>query len=67
MARVVKLTITHDLDTNQIRLDGPLDNEMYCYGLLKKAEVAVTERAAANLKKGGSSIVVPSLLTPDGF
>lgn len=56
----IELTITHDTDTGQIELNGPLDNELYVYGLLKKAEQATHDHN----RKPKSPIVMPKMGIP---
>jgi hypothetical protein len=55
MAHIV-MTIVHDPETGQIELKGPIDNELYVYGLLEKARQAVK---TYNDNKPKSSLVVP--------
>lgn len=50
----IKLTITFNQQTNQIRLDGPLQDKLFCYGLLRAAEYVIHDQQP-------SPIVVPNL------
>lgn len=44
-------------DDNNVTINGPLENKILCYGLLKMAEILVTNY---EVKKVISSIMVPS-------
>lgn len=41
---IIKLSITFDPDSKQIRLEGPLDDTMFVLGLLEMAKLTITER-----------------------
>lgn len=50
----IKLTITWSQESNQIRVEGPIQDKMLCYGMLKSAEHIVHDHQQ-------SPIVVPTL------
>jgi hypothetical protein len=52
---LIQLIIEHDTESGQIQVSGPIDNELYCYGLLEKARQAVV----ANQVKSKSGLVAP--------
>lgn len=47
----VRLTIELDTSTGMLHVDGPIDNQMLCYGLLEMAKDAVRNHAVQNQRR----------------
>ncbi len=47
----LKLTITLDTATGQLRVDGPIQDLAGCYGMLELAKDAIRERARAGAQR----------------
>jgi len=58
----IVLTLDFDPATQQIMVNGPIQNRMLCYGLLKMAEKAIDECHLQQQRKG---IQRPDGMNPD--
>lgn len=46
-----RLIISHDTDTGQINVEGPVEQPLLCYGMLECAKEAISEAAADRRRK----------------
>jgi hypothetical protein len=59
-SNVVKLEILYDQSTGAVTVNGPVDNGIFCYGLLECARQTIQNHIAA--KVSGSRIVPANVL-----
>lgn len=58
---MIQLVIQWDPNTGEINVNGPVDQEILCLGLLEKAKQAVMAHAQ---KKAEGARIVPALVVP---
>lgn len=62
----IEMKVTLDPSTGIVTVNGPIENEMLCYGMLTKAEFAIREHHQALAKKANGLVAVHGQLTPIG-
>jgi hypothetical protein len=55
----ITLTIIFDQATSQVAVNGPIQNRMLCYAMLKLAEKAIDENYEREQEKVKASGVIP--------
>ena len=58
----VALTINFDQTTGAVRVDGPIENRLLCYGMMELAKEAI--QRFAQEKAAGTKILTPHLAFP---
>jgi hypothetical protein len=56
---VIQLTITYDPHSNQIGVNGPIEQKTLCYGLLESAKDAIRDHCAK--QSGGIVLAGPEM------
>ena len=66
MSNLVELKITCNLETNQVTVNGPIDNRVLCFGILELAKVTINKYVEdKKTGKDGSRIVAPGRIDPN--
>lgn len=58
---MIQLILTYDPQTNQIKVEGPIDEKTLCYGVIESAKDAIREHCAKQVGR----IILAGPVAPD--